>query len=141
MRTTLYRTPVILLVAVITACTSTGTEEHGAPAVAPTQNHTLELPRSAGGGDDKEVSVLLDERHLKLVTIALRKGTSLPPHSAPVPVTIQVLEGEGVIHVGGKPVPVVPGSLVSLVAGEEHDVVTNDGGDMLLLVHYVRGAR
>ncbi|MCB9910028.1 MAG: cupin domain-containing protein [Planctomycetes bacterium] len=108
---------------------------------APSSQH-LALPRGAGNGpSNKEVSVLLDERHLKLATIALRNGTALPVHTAPVPVTIHVLEGEGVIHTGGKPVSVTQGSLIALVANEEHDVIPTPGSDMLLLVHYLRGAQ
>lgn len=141
MKTTLYLTPVAILMVAITGCTSTNLNGADAKAVVPSSSQIIELPRVAGDGIGKEVSVLLDERHLKLATIALRDGTPLPPHSAPVPVTIQVLAGEGVIHVGGKPVSVTRGSMVSLVAGEEHAVVTKEGGDMLLLVHYLRGAK
>lgn len=104
-------------------------------------NHTLELPLTAGNGKDKEVSVLLDDHHLKLVTIALRNGASLTPHCADVPVTIHVLDGKGTIHVGAKPVSVSRGSMVVLLAGEEHDVVAGTGGDMLLLVHYLRATQ
>ncbi len=109
--------------------------------MASPSTQSIELPRNAGSGSGKEVSVLLDERHLKLVTIALRDGTPLPPHTAPVPVTIQVLEGEGVVHTSGKPMTVTQGSLVSLVANEEHDVIPKSGSDMLLLVHYLRSAQ
>ena len=104
-------------------------------------NQTFELPLTAGSGKDKEVTVLLDEHHLKLVTIALRSGTSLTPHCAEVPVTIHVLEGEGTIHVGAKPVPVSRGSIVVLLAGEEHDAVPGRSGNILLLVHYLRSAQ
>ncbi len=108
---------------------------------AVSRSQVVELPSSAGSGDGKEVTVLLDESYLKLATIALRHGTLLPAHSAPVPTTVHVLEGKGVIHVGGQPVPVSRGTVVSLAAGEEHDVVPETGGNMLLLVHYLRGAR
>ena len=103
-------------------------------------SQALELPRSIGAGDGKEVSVLLDESHVKLATITLRRGTVLPTHSTPVPATIQVLEGEGVIHVGSEAVAVSQGMIVFLAAGEQHDVVPAPGSDMLLLVHYLRCA-
>ena len=105
-----------------------------------TTSGVLQLPKSIGTGDAKEVSVLLDDEHLKLATITLRGGTVLPTHSTPVPATIQVLDGGGVIHVGSRAVPVSKGSLVVLAAGEDHDVVPAEGSDMLLLVHYLRGA-
>ena len=100
----------------------------------------FELPKLVGDGPGREVSVQLDEGHLKLATITLRKGTVLDAHSAPVPATILVLEGEGVMNIGGKSIPASRGTLVSLPAGEEHDVVPRPGSDMLLLVHYLRGA-
>lgn len=107
---------------------------------AVSRSQVVELPNSARSVAGKEVTVLLDESYLKLATIALRQGTLLPAHSAPVPTTVQVLEGKGVVHVGGQPVPVSKGTIVSLAAEEEHDVVPEPGSDMLLLVHYLRGA-
>ncbi len=98
----------------------------------------IALPLSAGSGEGKEVSILLDERHLKLATIALRRGTPLPSHSAPVPVTIQVLEGDGIIHAAGKALTVSKGAIISLAPGADHDVVPRQESDMLLLVHYLR---
>ena len=94
-------------------------------------NQVFELPQSAGTGDGKEVSVVIDNSYLKLVTLALRDGTVLPPHAAPVPTTIQVLEGEGVMHFGGEVVSVSKGTLISLAGGEEHSVVPEPGRDML----------
>jgi quercetin dioxygenase-like cupin family protein len=106
----------------------------------PSGNQVFELPQSIGSGPGKEVSVLQDDSHLKLATLTLREGTPLTPHSAPVPATILVLEGEGVVHLGGEAVSVSKGTLLSLAGGEEHDVVPEPATDMLLLVHYLRGA-
>ena len=75
-----------------------------------------------------------------VATVALRGGTALPAHSAPVPTTIQVLEGQGVVHIAGEAVTVAKGTIVALVAGAEHDVVPAPGSDMFLLVHYLRSA-
>ncbi len=122
-----------------TAFSSPAAEAPETPEVS-SASRVLEVPLSAGSGDGKEVSVLLDESQLKLATIALRNGTVLGTHSAPVPATILVLEGTGVIHVGGEPMAVSKGTLVSLAAGEEHDVVPEGKDDMLVLVHYLRGA-
>jgi quercetin dioxygenase-like cupin family protein len=102
-------------------------------------NPVIELQREAGDGPGKEVTVLLDESHLKLAVLTLRQGTVLPPHSAPVPTTIQVLQGAGVIHVDGKPIRVAEGELLPLRAGADHDVRPDEGSDMVLLVHYLRG--
>ena len=130
----------ILLLIATAALTTTNLQGETTPR-AVSRSQVVELPHGAGSGDGKEVAVLLDESHLKLATITLRLGTILPAHSAPVPATVQVLEGEGVMHVGGEAVPVSKGTVVSLAAGEEHDVVPEPGSDMLLLVHYLRGAQ
>lgn len=102
-------------------------------------NQVFELPQSVGSGQGKEFSVLVDESYLKMATLTLRQGTTLPSHSTPVPTTIQVLEGEGEVHIGSRLISVSGGTLVSLVAGEAHSVVPKPGSDMLLLVHYLRG--
>lgn len=140
MRTTHHLAALAALSLGIAACTSTDTQPATSP-MTPAMSQTLELPRTVGTGENKEVAVLLDAPHLKLVTITLRQGTPLPPHHADVPVTIQVLEGEGTIHVAGRPVSVSRGSLLVLAAGEEHDVVLGTDGEILLLVHYLRSAR
>lgn len=106
----------------------------------PPTNHVFELPQSAGNGEGKEVSVLLDTPQLKLATVVLRGGSVLPSHRARVPATILVLEGDGVIHLGKQAVPVSRGTLVALAANEEHDVVPRPGSEMILLVHYLRAA-
>lgn len=129
-----------LLALALAGCTSTNLHHAPLPLASPS-NQTMDLPQSVGSGIGKEVSVLLDESHLKLAMIALRDGTVLPLHTAPVPVTIHVLAGEGAIHVGSETVTVTAGSLVSLMANEEHDVIPRPGGDMLLLVHYLRGTQ
>lgn len=120
----------------------TATDAEGQEAtIAPTTTQTIEVPQSAGSGPGKEVTVLLDQEHLKIATISLRQGTVLPPHSAPVPATILVLEGRGITNLAGKAVPVTEGTLISMAAGEDHDVVPESGTDMLLLVHYLRSAQ
>jgi quercetin dioxygenase-like cupin family protein len=128
------RATLLLLGAAILSSTAATAEASEAAAKSP----AFELPQSIGAGENKEVSVLLDERYLKLATVILRDDTALPAPSTPVPATVQVLEGEGVIHVGSKAVPVSKGTIVLLAAGEEHDVVPAPGSDMLLLVHYLR---
>lgn len=140
MKTTTHLIAAALLSLGFAACASTNPDLKE-PTMDTPSSRLLTVPRSAGDGGKKDVTVLLDERHLKLATIALRDGTSLPPHRAPVPVTIHVLEGDGVIHAGGKPLAVTGGSLVSLAANEDHDVIPKAASDMLLLVHYLRGAQ
>ena len=56
-----------------------------------------------------------------------------------VPTTIQALQGTGVMHIDGEPIRVAEGTLLPLQAGAEHDLRPDEGGDMVLLVHYLRG--
>ncbi len=136
--------PVRLIFAPLVALAIAGTHSANAdgasaPAV-PSTRHVFEIPQSIGNGEGREVSVLLDARHLKLATVVLRDGSILPSHRAKVPATILVLAGDGVLHVGGEVVPLSRGTLVALAANEEHDVEPRPGGDMILLVHYLRAA-
>lgn len=94
---------------------------------------------NVGSGAGKEVATLIDQSHLKLAIITLRRGTVLASHSTPVPATILVLQGAGVMNVGGEAIPASKGTIVSLGAGEQHDIVPEPGSNMLLLVHYLRG--
>lgn len=139
MNTTFTLVAAALLSLGLGGCASTGPAHERRPLCSPT-TQLVSLPRRAGSGDGKEVSILLDEPCIRLATIALRGGTQLPPHTAPVPVTIQVIEGAGVIHAGGEALSVTQGSLVLLEADQEHDVIPNEHSDMLLLVHYLLGA-
>lgn len=123
----------------VAACAGT---EHASEASTPalTTHHLATLPVQIGSGENKQVDLWLDEGPLRLVTIVLRDGTILPPHTAPVPVTIHVLDGRGVIHLGTEAVVVERGSVLLLPAGAEHDVVPDPGTDLRVLVHYMRGA-
>ncbi len=135
MKNSLLATLLLAGVAVLISTPSTADSPE-----TPSHDEVFQLPQAIDDGENKEVSVLVDHSHLKLATITLRNGTALPTHSTPVPATIQVLEGEGLIHVGPKAVAVSRGTLVLLAAGEEHDVVPAPGTDMSLLVHYLRSA-
>lgn len=132
------RTTAVLVL--IGATVFMGTHARSEALEATMESQLFELPQTLGAGEDKEVSVLLDASHLKLAVLTLRRGTTLPMHAAAVPATVQVLEGEGVIHVGDEAIKVTQGSLISLAAGAEHDVVPTPGSDMRLLVHYLRAA-
>ena len=130
----------LAIVGLAIAGSSSANASDGPAAGEASANHVFELPQRAGSGEGKQVSVLLDARHLKLATVVLRNGSVLPSHRARVPATILVLEGEGVIHLGKEAVPVSRGTLVALAANQEHDVVPKPGSEMILLVHYLRVA-
>lgn len=102
--------------------------------------HRAELPQAPTGTDAKHVETLLDTPFVKVVSITLRAGKVLEAHTAPVPVTIQALSGSGVVRTGEKRDPVSPGHLVLVAPKAEHEVVPDDGQDLVLLVHYLKNA-
>jgi quercetin dioxygenase-like cupin family protein len=97
----------------------------------------IELPTTSGVGAPREVAVLVDEPALKLVSIILRAGTVLGEHQAPIPVTIQALEGAGTVVVGTERLRLDRGHAVVLAAGVAHSVEPDAGSDLILLVHHL----
>ena len=90
-------------------------------------------------GPDREVSVVLDAPHLKIVSIALRRGTVLPEHVAPVPVIIQAAAGAGTVILGDQRVHLDGTHPVSLAPNVPHAVEPEAGTDVTLVVFHVRG--
>lgn len=108
-----------------------------APVIDGAPARVVELPAAAGTGEAREVSVLVDEPALKLVSIILRQGTVLGEHHAPIPVTIQALVGAGTVVVGTERLRLDPAHAVVLAAGVAHSVEPDAGTDLILLVHHL----
>ena len=98
---------------------------------------TVEFPVPAGPGEPREVRVLVDEPALKLASIVLRQGTVLPEHHAPVPVTIQALQGTGTVLAAGERFGIDTAHAVVLGPNVPHTVEPDAGTDLVLLVHYL----
>lgn len=113
---------------------------HGAAPVGPT-TRTVELPASAGAGEPREVSVLVDQPTLKLATIVLRGGTVLPAHQTEVPVTIVVLQGSGTLVVGAERTRVDATHAAVLAPNVSHAVEPDAGTDLILLVHHLGSSK
>jgi quercetin dioxygenase-like cupin family protein len=96
----------------------------------------LELP-TATGAEPREVRVLLEQPGLKLAAIALRAGTVLPPHDAPVAVTIVAVSGSGTLVSGAERLRLDPGHAVALAPGVPHAVEPDPGSDLVILVHHL----
>lgn len=123
------------------ATQSTATAAHHAPALGGPAARVVDFPSAVGPGQPREARVLVDEPALKLVTIVLRQGTLLPEHSAPIPVTIQALQGAGTVLVGTERLRIDPTHAVVLAASVSHAVQPDPGADLVLLVHHLgRGA-
>lgn len=74
---------------------------------------------------------------MKLVTIVLRKGTVLPEHRSPVPVTIQALQGAGTVTAGAERFRIDSTHAVVLAPNVPHAVEPDAGTDLVLLVHHL----
>jgi quercetin dioxygenase-like cupin family protein len=115
--------------------------EHAVPAASSDMAHGMvALPPALLEGPKREVLVLVDRPELKLATIILRAGTALPKHNAPVPVTIQLLEGSGTAFFGANEERMHASKVLLLEADEAHAIVPDEGTTMVLLLHYLRGA-
>lgn len=133
--TTLMATLMMTLLASSPAmanCTLHGSPAEGVQSVA--------LPEKAGAGPDKEAAPVLDAPFVKLAVLTLRKGTVLPSHDAPVPVTIMALSGSGIVKMGDKSLPLDPGHMVVLPPKVAHEVVPTAGTDLIVLVHYLKAS-
>jgi quercetin dioxygenase-like cupin family protein len=96
----------------------------------------VEFPVPPGAGEPREVRTVVDEPVMKLVTIVLRRGTVLPEHHSPVPVTIQALEGSGTVVAGAARLRIDRAHAVVLAERVPHAVEPDAGTDLVLLVHH-----
>lgn len=136
----------LLLLGLSVGCAPPPAAEHkpaDKPAAAPAALEPfqpLTLPAPNPAGPDREVTVVLDAPHLKVVSIALRRGTVLPEHTAPVPVVIQAATGAGTAVLGDQRVRLDATHAVTLAPDLPHAVEPDAGTDMTLLVLHLRGA-
>ena len=119
------------------ATQSTAAAARHAPALGGPAARVVDFPSTVGPGQPREARVLVDEPALKLVTIVLRQGTLLPEHHAPIPVTIQALQGAGTLMAGTNRFRIDPTHAVVLAASVPHSVQPDPGTDLVLLVHHL----
>jgi len=100
-------------------------------------HHPVAIP-DAQGEQEKQVSVLLDAREVKIVSIRLRHGVSLPEHTSPFPVIIQAPSGSGTVVFGQERAHIDAQHFVCLPPNAPHSVVPDGSADLLLLVHHLR---
>lgn len=77
---------------------------------------------------------LLDKKTGTLTLFAFDAGQGLSEHTSPYDATVQVLEGEGRLTVGGETVMVREGELVVMPANVPHDVRADERFKMLLIM-------
>lgn len=119
------------------ACAAQPATAPPTPPIGGPAARVVELPATAGSGDPREVRVLVDEPALKLVTIILRQGTTLPEHHSRVPVVIQALQGAGTVTAGTEQLRVDAAHAVLLAPNVPHAVAPDDGTDLVLLVQHL----
>lgn len=103
--------------------------------------HSVELPGAPGAGAPKEAKTVLDNAHVKLAAITLRKGTLLPEHKTPLPVTIVAAQGAGhVLLADGSKQRLDATHMVVLAPNVPHAVQPDAGTDMVVLVHHLKTA-
>jgi quercetin dioxygenase-like cupin family protein len=77
---------------------------------------------------------LLDKKTGTLTLFAFDAGQGLSEHTSPYDATVQILDGEGVLTIGGKTMNVCTGDLCIMPAGIAHDVRAEKRFKMLLIM-------
>lgn len=86
---------------------------------------------AAGGIVSK---TLLDKKSGTLTLFSFDAGQGLSEHTSPYDATVQILEGEAALTIGGTPVKAAAGELVVMPAGVPHDVRAEQRFKMLLIM-------
>ncbi len=84
---------------------------------------------------DKEVSELFDGAFRKLIEVRLRNGAVLSRHKASEPITVFCVSGNGIFRAGADledELQLSTGTLLTLDAGVEHEVVAQPGIHLLV---------
>ena len=87
------------------------------------KGRTIDLATSVAYADGSVVSkTLLDKKTGTLTVFAFDAGQGLSEHTAPFDATVQILDGEAELTIGGQPVVTKTGQLVIMPAGIPHSV-------------------
>jgi len=77
---------------------------------------------------------LLDKKTGTLTLFSFDAGQGLSEHTSPYDATVQILDGEAKLTIGGQPVQARAGELVVMPAGIPHDVRADTRFKMLLIM-------
>ena len=77
---------------------------------------------------------LLNKKTGTLTLFAFDAGQGLSEHTSPYDATVQILDGEARLTIGGEDVPAKAGDLVIMPAGIPHDVQADRRFKMLLIM-------
>jgi quercetin dioxygenase-like cupin family protein len=103
--------------------------------VSDLKGRIIGLAESVQYSDGAIVSkTLLDKKSGTLTLFAFDAGQGLSEHTSPFDATVIVLDGEGVLTIGGRAVKASPGDMVIMPAGVPHDVRAEQRFKMLLIM-------
>jgi Uncharacterized conserved protein, contains double-stranded beta-helix domain len=88
----------------------------------------------------RSARTLVKDGPLRLTLIAMAADSGMPSHKADGPVSIHLLEGDVVLSAEGSEYSLVPGEVLVLDAGVQHDVRSTDGCLLLLTVVHLPSA-
>jgi quercetin dioxygenase-like cupin family protein len=77
---------------------------------------------------------LLDKKAGTLTLFAFDAGQGLSEHTSPYDATVNVVDGEAILIIGGKPVPVKAGQMAIMPANVPHAVRAEQRFKMLLIM-------
>ncbi len=87
----------------------------------------LPIPESG-----KQTLVLSDDAQAKVMLFAFAAGHGLTEHQAPLPATIQLIQGEAILTVGEDSVGGKAGTWIQMAAGTPHSIKAETPVVMLL---------
>ena len=96
---------------------------------------TIDLAAAVSYADGAVVSkTLLDKKAGTLTLFAFDAGQGLSEHTSPYDATVQILDGEATLHIGGEVLKARAGELVIMPANIPHDVRAEERFKMLLIM-------
>jgi quercetin dioxygenase-like cupin family protein len=82
----------------------------------------------------RNARTLIKDGWLRVTLVTVRAGGGIEAHRAAGPITVHVVDGDIRFRVAGKEHRLAAGDLLSVPAGLEHHVTSDNGGTFLLTV-------
>lgn len=86
-----------------------------------------------------QAQVQLDQPAVKVVTITIAPGATLPVHTTPVHATVVAMSGSGTVSIADKTVPLPEHGVVFLPKQIPHGVQNPGKTPLVLSVHHLKG--
>jgi quercetin dioxygenase-like cupin family protein len=95
----------------------------------------LDMEAPSGMEKDLVAKEIYNGPMRRIIDIRLQNGATLPRHKANEPITVLCLSGKGMFHAGAElddAQEMVPGALITLEPGVEHDLVADPAVHILV---------